>query len=192
MTAIASHKGMMLLESFGQDCLRVTLRFTWQNYLHAQLRKRQVGLSLWKDADCCRTPRSALWSLVELCPKPRWLVGIPAVQGCEGDMHKGGISWWPWFSERANHRKWSLLCQKNRLDDPLRIQSQTARDAVKCGYSKALHLVLFIYTFKTHTQNWQVEQSEPRETFPPAAPLLLIFFGSGLCQNRIRVFRIRK
>lgn len=27
------------------------------------------------------------------------------------------------------------------------------RDAVKCGYSKALHLVLFIYAFKPHTQN---------------------------------------
>lgn len=70
--AIALHKGMMLLESFEQDCIRVTLRFTWKNYLHTQERKRQVGLPLWKDADCCCTPLCALWSLVELCPRLRW------------------------------------------------------------------------------------------------------------------------
>lgn len=50
-----------------------------------------------------------------------------------------------------------------------------ATDAVKCGYSKTLHLVLFVYSFKTHTQSQQVEQYEPIGTFPPAAPLLLIF-----------------
>ena len=40
ITAIALHKGMMPLESFEQDCLRVMLKFTWQNYLHTQERKR--------------------------------------------------------------------------------------------------------------------------------------------------------
>lgn len=54
------------------------------------------------------------------------------------------------------------------------------RDAVKCGYSTALHLVLFIYTFKTHIQNEQVEQHQFLETFPPAAPLLLIFWFTSL------------
>lgn len=65
------------------------------------------------------TPLCALGSLAELCPKPSWLVGILAAQGCKRDTREGRISWWTWLLLRTNHRKLSLQCQRNRLEKPL-------------------------------------------------------------------------
>lgn len=61
----------------------------------------------------------ALCSLAELCPKPSWLAGILAAQGCKRDAREGGISWQTWLLLSTNHRKLSLLCQRNRLEEPL-------------------------------------------------------------------------
>lgn len=71
---------------------------------------------------CCCTLLCALefgWNMLQ----PQ---GVLAVQGCKRDMHEAVMSWMGWLSLHANHSKLSLLCQKNRVEEPLWIKGQSA------------------------------------------------------------------